>query len=70
MAQRHQILTSIPGIGPAVAATLIACIAELGSLTRRRIALLAGLAPIADQSGKREGKPVVWGGRARVRGRG
>jgi transposase len=65
--RRYRILTSIPSIGPAVAATLIACLAELGSLTDKRVAMLAGLAPIADQSGQHDGKRVVFGGRARVR---
>ncbi len=67
LAHRYQILTSIPGIGPAAATTLIASLAELGGLTRRQAALLAGLAPIADQSGRYEGKRVIWGGRTRVR---
>ncbi|MCP4384057.1 MAG: IS110 family transposase [Hyphomicrobiales bacterium] len=61
LAHGYQILTSIPCIGPAAATTLIACLAELGSLTRRQIAMLAGLAPIADQSGRHEGKRVIWG---------
>lgn len=65
--RRYLILTSIPSIGPTVAATLIACLAELGSLTDKQAAMLAGLAPIADQSGKRDGKRVVFGGRARIR---
>lgn len=67
LARRYQILTSIPSIGAAVAATLIACLAELGSLTDKQAAMLAGLAPIADQSGNRDGKRVVFGGRGRVR---
>jgi transposase len=67
LARRYVILTSIPSIGPAVAITLIACLAELGSCNRKEIALLAGLAPIADQSGKREGVRVVWGGRPALR---
>lgn len=67
LARRYAILTSIPSIGPAVAATLIACLAELGALTDKQIAMLAGLAPIADQSGERDGQRVIWGGRARVR---
>lgn len=67
LARRFEILTSIPSIGPTVAATLIARLAELGSLTDKQIAMLAGLAPVADQSGKHEGKRVIFGGRARVR---
>jgi transposase len=67
LARRYAILTSIPSFGFAVAATLIACLAEIGGATAKQIAMLAGLAPIADQSGKREGVRVIWGGRAAVR---
>lgn len=67
LARRHAILTSIPGIGPVIAATLIARLSELGSCTAKQIAMLAGLAPVADDSGQRQGVRVVWGGRARVR---
>jgi transposase len=67
LARRYAILTSIVGFGPAVAATLIAGLAELGSCSRRQIGMLAGLAPIADQSGQRDGVRVIWGGRAAVR---
>jgi transposase len=65
--RRYEILLSVPGIGKTVAATLIARLAELGSLTDKQITMLAGLAPIADQSGKHQGKRVVFGGRGSVR---
>jgi transposase len=67
LARRYAILTSIPSFGFAVAATLIACLAEIGSATAKQIAMLAGLAPIADQSGERDGARVIWGGRSAVR---
>jgi transposase len=67
LARRYAILTSITGIGFVNAATLIACLTELGSLSPKQIAMLAGLAPIADQSGERNGVRVVWGGRAGLR---
>lgn len=67
LARRYAILTSIPSFGFAVAATLIACLAEIGSATAKQIGMLAGLAPIADQSGNREGIRVIWGGRPAVR---
>ncbi|MCG8545519.1 MAG: transposase [Alphaproteobacteria bacterium] len=67
LARRHAILLSIPGIGPAVAATLIADLPELGSLNRRAIACLAGLAPFADDSGQAEGLRHIKGGRAQPR---
>src|SRR6202040_2246679 len=67
LARRYDVLTSIPSFGFAVAATLIACLAEIGSTTAKQIGMLAGLAPIADQSGDREGIRVIWGGRPAVR---
>jgi len=67
LARRYAVLKSIPGFGPTVAASLVAGLAELGACTRRGIALLAGLAPIDDQSGQRHGVRVIWGGRANVR---
>ena len=65
--RRYEILDSIPGIGPIVAATLVIRLSELGSVTDKQITMLAGLAPIADKSGKHDGKRVIWGGRATVR---
>lgn len=67
LARRYQILASIPGIGDIVAASLIARLAELGSLADKSIAMLAGLAPISDDSAQREGKRIVHGGRAHIR---
>ena len=67
LARRYAILTSIPGFGFAVAATLIACLAEIGSATAKQIGMLAGLAPIANQSGEHDGMRVIWGGRPAVR---
>ncbi len=60
-------LRTAPGVGPVVAATLIAELPELGQLDRRRIAALAGLAPIARDSGKRAGRRIIGGGRPIVR---
>ena len=60
-------LTSVPGIGPALSAVLIARLPELGHLDHRQITSLAGLAPHACDSGLRRGKRMVWGGRADVR---
>jgi transposase len=66
-ARRYAILTSIPSFGFVVAVTLIARLAELGTCTARQIGMLAGLAPIADDSGKHQGVRVIWGGRPAVR---
>jgi transposase len=66
-ARRAAILTSIPGIGPVVAATLLARLSELGGCSDKEIAMLAGLAPVADDSGRREGSRVIRCGPAAVR---
>jgi transposase len=60
-------LTSVPGVGPIVAATLLGELPELGQLNRRAIAALAGVAPLARDSGRQRGRRHVWGGRASVR---
>jgi transposase len=61
------ILTSAPGVGTIVAAMLITELPELGSLNRRQIASLAGLAPFPRESGQRKGYRAIRGGRADVR---
>jgi len=65
--RRYAILTSIPGIGFVVAVTLIAGLTELGTCNAKQVSMLAGLAPIADESGECQGVRVVWGGRPRLR---
>jgi transposase len=60
-------LRTVPGVGPNVAAMLIAALPELGRLDRRKIAALAGLAPIARDSGKRVRRRTIGGGRPIVR---
>lgn len=67
LARRHEILASIPGFGPTVAATLIADLPELGTVNRQVIASLAGLAPFADDSGDAQGPRHIRGGRAQPR---
>jgi len=67
LARRFAILTSVPGFGFVTAVTLIAGLSELGSLDAKQAGMLAGLAPIADQSGKRDGIRVVCGGRPNIR---
>ena len=64
---RDDLLRSIPGVGATTSATLLAKLPELGTLDRKGIAALAGLAPLANDSGKQRGKRVIWGGRAAVR---
>lgn len=60
-------LQTMPGIGPLLAATLLARLPELGALDRRQVAALAGLAPHACDSGLHRGKRRIWGGRAGAR---
>lgn len=66
-AEKLVLLQSIPGIGPAVAATLLADLPELGTLGARQIASLAGLAPHARDSGLHAGARAISGGRPCVR---
>lgn len=57
----------IKGVGPGTASTLIAAMPELGTINRRQIAALAGLAPINRDSGKQRGRRFTQGGRSTVR---
>jgi transposase len=66
-AEKEDLLASVPGIGPTIARSLIAELPELGTLDRRQIAALAGLAPWTRQSGQWRGKSFIGGGRASVR---
>jgi transposase len=65
--QNEDLLKSVPGVGPIIARTLLAEMPELGTLDRRQIAALAGLAPWTRQSGKWKGKSFIGGGRTTVR---
>lgn len=67
LARRHAVVKSIPGIGPVAAAMLIVGLSELGMCSNKAAALLAGLAPIAADSGERTGERHIRGGRAPVR---
>lgn len=60
-------LRTAPGVGPVVAATLLAEMPELGQLDRRAIAALSGIAPIARDSGQRSPGRSIGGGRPLVR---
>jgi transposase len=65
--EKEDLLASVPGVGPITARTMLADLPELGTLDRRRIAALAGLAPWTRQSGQWRGKSLIGGGRATVR---
>lgn len=64
---KDDLLRSIPGVGNVLSATLLAELPELGTLSRKQIAALVGVAPLNRDSGHMKGKRSVWGGRASVR---
>ena len=66
-AAQQDLLRSVPGVGPVVSRTLLAELPELGTLDRRQIAALCGLAPWTRQSGQWRGRSFIGGGRASVR---
>ncbi len=64
---KENLLRSAPGVGPVLSRTLIGELPELGTLPRKQIVALVGVAPLARDSGTLKGKRLVWGGRAPVR---
>jgi transposase len=64
---KEKILRKVKGVGPTTACQLLATLPELGQLNRRKIASLAGLAPINRDSGQFRGKRMICGGRSDVR---
>jgi transposase len=67
LARRYTILMSIPGVGAVTAAVLITNFAELGACSSKQAAMLAGVAPVACESGERVGYRAIKGGRMSVR---
>ena len=65
--EREALYRSVPGIGPACARTLLLDLPELGTLSRQRIAAVAGVAPFNRDSGTLRGHRTIWGGRAPLR---
>jgi transposase len=65
--EKEDLIKSVPGFGRVVAATLIAELPELGTLDRKQIAALVGVAPLNRDSGTIRGRRMTWGGRASVR---
>ena len=65
--EKDDLLRTVPGVGPQLSLTLLAHLPELGTLNRRQIAALVGVAPYNRDSGTLRGKRAVWGGRSRVR---
>jgi transposase len=67
LSNRCEILTSIPGVGKATAAVLVGLVRELGNISNREVAALAGLAPMNCDSGRFTGKRHIQKGRHDVR---
>ena len=65
--EKDDLLRTVPGVGEQISLTLLANLPELGTLNRRQIAALVGVAPYNRDSGALRGKRAVWGGRSRVR---
>ncbi len=65
--QKYREIQTIPGVGPKVAAALLADLPELGTISGKQIASLAGVAPHPNQSGKREGYRKTRGGRVQIK---
>jgi transposase len=66
-AARDKLLRSMPGVGPVLAATLLALLPELGRISNRQIGALVGVVPYDFDSGRMKGLRCIFGGRARVR---
>jgi len=64
---QDDLLRSVPGVGPGLATAMLVELPELGTLDRKRIAALVGVAPLNRDSGTKRGKRAIWGGRATVR---
>jgi len=64
---KEELMISFPGVSNTLARTFLAEVPELGTLDRRQIASLAGLAPFTRQSGRWKGKSMIGGGRTKLR---
>ena len=65
--EQDDLLRSVPGVGPQLSVALLSHLPELGTLDRKQIAALVGVAPMNRDSGTLRGRRTVSGGRARVR---
>ena len=65
--EKENLLRTVPGVGPQLAVSILAYLPELGTLDRKRIAALVGVAPFNRDSGTLRGKHAVWGGRSHIR---
>ena len=65
--EKDDLLRTVPGVGEQLSLTLLAHLPELGTLDRRQLAALVGVAPFNRDSDTLRGRRTVWGGRARIR---
>jgi len=65
--KKAELLRSVPGVGRVASATLLGHLPELGTLGRKQIAALVGVAPFNRDSGTMRGRRAIWGGRSPVR---
>ena len=65
--EKNNLLQSVPGVGPVTSATMLGMLPELGLLNRQEIAALVGVAPMNKDTGSKQGKRSIYGGRADVR---
>jgi transposase len=64
---KAELLDSVPGVGPVLISSLLAELPELGSLNRKQVAALVGVAPFNNDSGQSKGRRRIWGGRSHLR---
>jgi transposase len=65
--EKDDLLQSVPGVGKVLSRTLLSLVPELGTLGKKQLAALVGVAPLNRDSGQQRGRRFVWGGRAQVR---
>src|SRR3954447_10928296 len=64
---KAELLDSVPGVGPVLISSIVAELPELGTLNRKQIAALVGVAPFNNDSGQWRGRRRIWGGRGHLR---
>ena len=65
--EKDDLLRSVPGVGKVLSRTMLSLVPELGTLGKKQLAALVGVAPLNWDSGQQRGRRSVWGGRAHVR---
>jgi transposase len=65
--EKDDLLRSVPGVGKVLSRTILSLVPELGTLGKKQLAALVGVAPLNWDSGQQRGRRCIWGGRAQVR---